>query len=359
MSTSVSAQPEARRQPTLVVELTRRCNHDCVHCYNAWKDAARYPADGELDTADMLGMLDKLLGETGASRVSLTGGEPLLRADLPEIVDVLGGRGVALQLISNGSLLTPPAIARLGGGRIELFELPLLSSEAAMHDELSQAPGAYARVTRAIAGLKLAGERVVVVFVATKRNIGDFGGVLELAYALGVDGVMLNRFNPGGRGRRHLDELLPSPAELRAALDVANTLASRFGLRVSCSIPMPRCLFDHARWPAVGFGVCGLGTAEAYPTVDPLGHLRPCNHSRTILGNVRHESFWTLLDGPKMRAYLGAHSAFCRDCSDLARCQGCCKAAAEACTGSPLECDPWLAAFQHEARKLMWRPKAS
>jgi radical SAM protein with 4Fe4S-binding SPASM domain len=354
MSTAASAPSEIRRQPTLVVELTARCNHDCQHCYNAWKNEAPYPAGGELDTADTLGLLAKLVGETSARRVSLTGGEPLLRADVPEIVDFLTGRGVSVQLITNGTLLAPPVLARLGGHRIELFELPLLSSEAAMHDELSQAPGAYGRVTRAIAELKLAGERVVVVFVATRRNVRDLEGVLALAYALGVDGVMLNRFNPGGRGGRHMDELLPSPAELRAALDVANALAPRYRLPVSCSIPMPRCLFDHARWPAVGFGVCGLGTAEAYPTVDPLGNLRPCNHSRTILGNVRHDSFWALLDGPTMRAYLGAHPAFCRDCSELGRCQGCCKAAAEACAGSPLECDPWLAAFQHEARKLGW-----
>ena len=98
------------RQESFVFEVTTRCNHDCLHCYNAWKNGEPYPA-GELPTGETLAMLGKMLDETQARLVTLSGGEPLLRADLGEIVDYLAGRGVAINLICNGVLLDAAAFA--------------------------------------------------------------------------------------------------------------------------------------------------------------------------------------------------------------------------------------------------------
>jgi len=60
-----------RLHESLVFEVTQRCNHACLHCYNAWKNAAPYPATEELSTADTLAMLGKVLDETGARLISL------------------------------------------------------------------------------------------------------------------------------------------------------------------------------------------------------------------------------------------------------------------------------------------------
>jgi MoaA/NifB/PqqE/SkfB family radical SAM enzyme len=109
-----------KHQQSFVFEITQRCNHDCLHCYNAWKNPVDYPA-GELPTDQTLAILGKMLDETGASLVSLSGGEPMLRADVGEIVDFLRGRDVTVNLISNGSLLDEAAIARLAGERIVSF----------------------------------------------------------------------------------------------------------------------------------------------------------------------------------------------------------------------------------------------
>ncbi len=78
---------------TLIVELTQRCNHACRHCYNVWhSDSPGRPSGyprGELGTAQTLALLTKALGEITCSHVTLTGGEPLLRQDLPQILDWL------------------------------------------------------------------------------------------------------------------------------------------------------------------------------------------------------------------------------------------------------------------------------
>lgn len=337
-----------RRQNTFVFEVTQQCNHDCLHCYNAWKNPPAYPA-GQLPTGPTLEMLGKMIDQTGASLVSLSGGEPMLRADLCEIVDFLCGRGVLVNLITNGSLVDEAAIGRLSPDKISIWELPLLSVEAATHDRMSGAEGAFDCVTMAIADLKAAEQRVVTVFVATKLNLPAWQETAELAIALGADGIMFNRFNPGGRGGENVDLLQAAPAELTAAMDVAERLSEEYEIPISCSIAMPPCLFDTGKYRRLTFGFCAAGTERAYYTMDPLGNVRPCNHSATILGNIRRTGFWEMADGAAMRAFLSARPAFCRGCRLEEKCQGGCKAAAEACCGSPAACDPFLAAFSAQA----------
>ena len=114
-----------------------------------------------------------------------------------------------------------------------------------------------------LAGLA-ARQRVVCVFVATRLNLPRWRDTAELAIALEADGIMFNRFNPGGTGGRNVELLQASPEDLAAALDVAQQLADRYEIAISCSIPMPPCLFDASRWPRLGFGFCAAGTERAY-----------------------------------------------------------------------------------------------
>lgn len=337
-------------QGSFVFEATQRCDHDCLHCYNAWKNPVGYP-EGELGTAETTALLDRMVEQTGARLVTLSGGEPLLRKDLPEIVDHLAGRGLTLNLISNGRKLDAERIARLAP-KISLFELPLLSSDRAIHDRLSGSPGAFDRVTNAIADLKRAGARVVSVFVATRLNLPTWRDTAELALALGVDALMFNRFNPGGRGRENVALLQASPEELESALAIADELAVQHRVSISCSITLPPCLVDMGRHPNLGHGYCAAGSERAYYALDPLGNVRPCNHSALILGNLRETPFRDLVRGPAMRRFLEARPAFCEGCAMAATCQGGCKASGEVCGGSPCAMDPFLDAFHARARKV-------
>jgi radical SAM protein with 4Fe4S-binding SPASM domain len=251
----------------------------------------------------------------------------MLRPDLFDIVDFLHDRGVGVNLISNGALIDDRAIARLTPDKISIFEIPLLGDAAAIHDRLSGRAGAFDGATLAIASLKAARQRVVTVFVATKINLASWPRALELAFALGADGVMFNRFNPGGRGLAHREELEASPQELMPALAFAQEFSERHQYPISCSIPMPPCLFDMAKFPRLSTGFCAAGTDRAYYTIDPAGNLRPCNHSPLILGNLRKKNFWNLVDRPAHKAFVKECSSACRGCAVEATCRGGCKAA--------------------------------
>lgn len=332
------------RLQSIIFEVTQRCNHACLHCYNVWQGeppGERCPR-GELDTAGTLRLLAKALDESDCHHVTLTGGEPLLRADLPLLLDFLRERRVRVTIISNGRLLAEDRAVSLIEAGVGLFELPLLSHRRETHDRLSAAPGAWDAVLAAMANVRLHHGQVVAAFVATRLNIADLYETIRLASAFGARAVMFNRFNPGGRGRLHLAELLPSVEQVRQALTVAERASVEFGLPISCSIPIQPCLIDTKQFPHLGFGYCAAGTERAYYTLDPLGNVRPCNHSTTILGNLFEEPFGNLVSTERMDDFMRAYPKVCQTCEVGATCQGGCKAAAQVCYGSLEEIEPFL-----------------
>ncbi len=330
---------------SLIFEVTQRCNHACLHCYNVWqgepRSASRYPR-GELDTHDTLALLGKVLDETGCQHVTLTGGEPLLRPDLPRLVDYLRARNLRVTLITHGRLLSDSAVVSLIDRGIGLFEVPLLSHTPEIHDRLSASPGAWDSVLAAMAHIRLHGGRVAASVVATRLNIDELYQTIRLAFAFGASALMFNRFNPGGRGRRHIDELLPSVEQVRRALGVAEAASMEFGIPIACSIPIQPCLIDTSSFPHLGFGFCAAGSERAYYTLDPLGNLRPCNHSITILGNLHEHSFAELVAPERLQRFVDALPSVCAACAQGSVCQGGCKAAAQACYGSVDVPEPFL-----------------
>ena len=343
-------KPNPTQVDNFVFEIIRACNHTCAHCYNSWK-APTQQADPEqlLSTADTLSLALALAKQTGAKLVTLTGGEPMLRDDFFEIVDGLHDAGMRLNLISNASQLDAHAVAKLDG-KIDVFEVPLLGSTRELHDAISGRQGAFDDVVQAIAHCKSAGQMVVAVFVATRENLPEWPDVYRLAFALGCDGVMFNRFNPGGTGANHIERLQASPEELAAALDDAQILIDELEMPVSCSIPMPECMFDHSRWPSLSFGYCAAGSQRAYYTLDAVGNVRPCNHSATVLGNLGERSFRSMVRSRTMKSFCSARPKMCNGCRLELTCQGGCKAAAEVCSGDCTLPDPFLDAFgAHQA----------
>ena len=347
------------RLQTLIFEVTQRCNHTCLHCYNVWNGPERlegsYPR-GELDTAQTLALLNKALDEVRCDHVTLTGGEPLLREDLLAILDLLRKRGVRITLISNGHLLDEPTVIDLLDRGVGLFELPLLSRKREVHDRLSGSPGAFDATLAAMAHIRYHWGRFVAVFVATRINLPDLYETIKLAFAFGSRGMMLNRFNPGGRGRERLDTLLPSADEMNAALKIANSASAEFSFPISCSIAMPPCLTDHHEYPNLNFGFCAAGTERAYYTLDPLGNVRPCNHTPTILGNLLDEPFADIIAPERLAPFVEATPALCGPCVLRDTCQGGCKAAAEVCYGSLHAEDPFVHLNREQARPLtVWK----
>lgn len=330
------------RQDSIIFEATLRCNLHCRHCYLPRRSE---PSDRweEAPTRKALKLIDKACRDSHCTQFTFTGGEPCLRDDLEALVRRARKRCRFVNIISNGTLLGDGRAAELVEAGVGMFELPLNSADAGRHDEMAGVAGCFDKVIRAAAEIRKAGASLVFVFVATRRNIDGVRQALELGAALGAEAFLFNRYNAGGAAATDPAPLLPSPDQLREALAVANDFAEKRGMGIAASTTVPPCLVDTGLYPHIQFGLCAAGTSQAYYTLDPLGNVRPCNHSRLVLGNILQTSLAAMARGEAMRAFMEAKPRACLPCRLADRCQGSCKAAAEQCYGDMAVPEPFLA----------------
>ncbi len=313
-----------------------------MYCYNVWKHCKDYPR-GTASLDDIKRMIIKLKQETKVKYISLSGGEPLLRKDVPEIIGFIRENDIACNLITNGTLLNEQNIPNLIDVGVGLFELPLLSSKRDVQDHLMRAC-THEKVIESISLIREHGGRVVPAIVGTKINLPDLRETIELAFALGVEGIMFNRFNPGGEGLNFINELLPSVEELRTSLDTLNNAAEEYNLFVSSQIPIPPCLIDMSKYPRIKHGYCPLGNNDSYFTIDPIGNVRMCNHSEKIIGNLYSGSISEIQKSGILENYINIYSKTCAECKDKLTCKGSCKACGEACFGTLDKADVFVEA---------------
>lgn len=347
-----------RPLPTsFVFELTRRCNNYCLYCYLSEK-TTREDSDPnrnrELSTADVIGILARLHDETHMETVALSGGETLLREDLPEILSFLRSQSVSPVIITNGTLLTPARIAATM--QDVTYEVTLLSYRKEIHDHMAGRKGAWEAVVNGLADITKAGGHFVVVFVATQLNCADLRKTAELAIALGAEALMYNRINIGKYNLPMANRLLPSPAMIRDNLDTLEECSEKYGLPVAVSVVIEPCVVDVRNYRHIHFGWCPLAGKDSYFTVDPLGNLRVCNHSPVILGNLLQDSFSDIYyHHPYLRSFRETWPQECGNCETELKqmCCGGCKAAAEQCYGDLMRVDPFVtlsASHQQPAR---------
>jgi len=338
----------ARAGPYYILELIPRCTQDCLYCYNVWKQRPEL-ATGELDTQGWCELIAKLQDEAdemhpnGCRQVTFSGGEPLLRDDFRDILAFCHRRGLESILITNGGLLDAGTLDFCLDHGVTMFELTLLGADAETHDRLTCTPGSWERALAAMTRLYKADAPWCGVFVATCDNVDQTRQTLEMIVALGATAVMFNRFNPGGEGARHLD-MMPTVEQVQDGLAAVDEMAATYDLFATASIPIMPCLIDTNPYRHVGFGFCAAGQDNAYYTIGPDGRVRPCNHSGTVLGDLRTQSLAEILSGPELATFTAAAPSVCRPCPGLSTCRAGCRAAAEVCFGSLSEPEPWLRA---------------
>jgi radical SAM protein with 4Fe4S-binding SPASM domain len=325
-----------------VLELTRVCNNNCLYCYNGG-GSGEPPQNGELSTAEITGIIAKLHEETPIEAIALSGGEPLLREDLPEILSFIEQLGIAPVVITNGTLLTEEKVAATV--QDVTYEVTLLSHRAEVHDHLAGRRGAWSAAVDGMCNVRHAKGNLVAVFVATKLNCDDLRTTAELSIALGASGLMYNRINLGKYNLRFTEKLLPTPDMIRENLEVLDSLAVDYKLPVSVSVVIEPCVVDVRKYQHIHFGWCPLAGPGSYFTIDPSGNLRICNHSPVILGNLKRERFSEIFyNHPYVKYFREVWPTECQRCDPelKALCCGGCKAAAEQCYGTPSKVDPFV-----------------
>lgn len=336
------------------LELTDACDLRCSFCYNVWKEDATYPR-GRLSHEETLTLVSKIIDQTDCEYISLTGGEPLLRQDIYEIIEAIASRNVKVILITNGQLLTEDAVRSCLSAGLTSFEVSLHSYNSDVHDKLTGSPGAHEKAVSALAGVANARGHAGTVFVATASNIGDLRRTVELNALLHSRFVLFNRVACGGEGLVGWDGMSPSPSQVLRALKDSLPTAGQYGIGMGIGVQIPPCLVRLSDMNDIAFKFCPLNEPmkdHTYITVDPRGNLRMCNRSAIILGNVlTGDSIPRMMQSDPVRRFSMAVPSFCKGCRFERECAGGCRADAHSRWGA-FDClDPWVEKWRHEARK--------
>jgi radical SAM protein with 4Fe4S-binding SPASM domain len=199
-----------------VWELTLACNARCACCGSA----AGVPRPDELDRSEALAVAAEL-AELGCERVTLMGGEPLVRADWPALARALSGSGVVVEMVSNGWLLDAAAAAELVAAGVHSVSVSIDGAEPT-HDRLRGVDGGYRRAIGAVRAARAAGLPVGVVTQVNRANLRELGALYPELCAAGALGWQLQLSEAMGRCSDR--GLLLAPEELpvleRFVLDV-------------------------------------------------------------------------------------------------------------------------------------------
>jgi PqqA peptide cyclase len=315
----------------LLLELTYRCPLHCVFCYNP-TELARISE--ELTTADWIRVLREARA-LGAVQLGLSGGEPLARDDLEEIVTEAHALGFYINLITSGVGLTEQRIGALKTAGLDHIQ----DSTREMNDFLSSTR-TFELKSKVAALIRQHDYPMVLNVVLHRLNIDHVGEILAMAEQLGAQYVELANTQYYGWAWLNRDRLMPTRAQLESAEQTTRRFRERVGDRIRVFFVVPDYFETRPK-------ACMNGLGSVFLTVAPDGLALPCHAARMLPGldlpNVRDRS----VEDIWFRS--GAFERFrgdawmkepCRSCPQKTRDFGGCRCQAYLLTGDPDNADP-------------------
>ncbi len=309
-----SATPTAPYRMDLA--LTYRCNNACAHCYNA--RPRNYP---ELSTEEWFAILDKLW-ELGIPHIVFTGGEPTMRADLPELIQHAEQNGQITGLNTNARRLKDPAyLQKLIDAGLDHVQITLESHLPEIHDQMVCASGAWQDT---VAGLRNALASKLYVMTNTtmlQLNRPYMDDTLEFLGQSGLKTIGLNALIYSGRGATVGTGL--SESELEPLLEKAKLSTEKYGQRLIWYTPTQYCHFDPVQ---MDLGVKGCTAALYNMCIEPDGSVIPCQSYYQSLGKLLSDPWQSIWEHP-LALSLRNRSALpekCNGCAIVKECGGGC-----------------------------------
>ncbi|GIG62187.1 coenzyme PQQ synthesis protein E [Longispora fulva] len=311
----------------MLAELTHACPLHCPYCSNP---VALAPRDSELSTQEW----DRVFGEAaalGVVQAHLSGGEPLLRRDLDELVASCGRHGLYTNLITSGLGLDADRLARLP---VDHVQISVQDATERASDDIA-GTRSWARKITAARVVKDAGRPLTLNVVLHRANVDHVGAVIALAGELGADRLELAHTQYYGWALRNRAWLMPSMEQVLATAEVVR--AARTRMEISYVLPD---LHTGTPKPCTG----GWGRTQL--TVAPGGEVRPCAAADSLpleFANVRDRSLdWIWYSSPSFNRFRGTDwmPDPCRSCALKDVDLGGCRCQAFQLTGDPGATDP-------------------
>jgi len=325
---------------TAVLEMTYKCNHTCIFCSCPWFNPSNdFKVYDEMNVDQWKKCILKLC-EMGVCNFAFTGGEPLLKDGITEIIEFAASCTSQYIESKDNQLITrhaPPGLYLLSNGLAMKDEILDLCKKYKIHLSLSL-PGLTGfkkhtgvdnaeRILEWFGKAREKGVSTTAGITVTRLNIDELYENISAAFIAGAGNLLMNRFLPGGRGLQYTDELSLDIPQINKMLDTAEEIleyANRYG---SVGTELPKCIINTEKYKRLSVGT-RCSAAIDFFVIDPSGYIRVCNHSPVRLNHideieqVKSHPYWKTFI---VKDYLPGS---CSGCHLITDCDGGCREAA-------------------------------
>jgi radical SAM protein with 4Fe4S-binding SPASM domain len=339
-NTSFSRLAPSFLPTTAVLEMTYRCNHGCLFCSCPWfDDKGSFNIRPEMDAQQWKSLISRLC-TMGIMNIAFTGGEPLLKEGIEEILIHAANCTTEHIETEKGRLVSrfePPKLYLLTNGKILNDAILDLCAKYKIHLSLSL-PGlrTFSYHTngddphKILDGFKKAkdkGIETTVGVTVTQQNIHELYETIAHAFIAGADDLLMNRFLPGGRGLQYAGALNLNRQQIPVMLDIAESVLKEANRKGHVGTELPKCVFEADKYKNLQVA-SRCSAARDFFVVDPSGFTRVCNHSPVRLNHVdqleqlKTNAYWKQFI---QKDYL---PQMCSSCHQNLQCDGGCREAA-------------------------------
>ncbi len=329
----------------LAINLTRRCNLSCVHCYLD-ADTLLHSSDNELTTKEVCHLLDEVVTCGDGTMVVLTGGEPLVRRDLEQIIAHGTKLELAMVVGTNGMMLTERRVTSLKDSGLLGAGISVDSLDAEKHDNFRGQSGAWEKTMAGIEQCRRQQLSFQIHFTITDNNADELAAMIDFARSSGA--LVLNIFFLVCTGRgESFSNIQPERYErVLAEIIDAQSQYPDLIIRPRCAPHFKRIAFqkdpDSLLNRISGQEGDGCIAGTHYCRVTPEGGITACPYIDTEVGNIHQTSFtdswkhapdFLRLRKPKLNGRCG-------NCEYRQLCGGC-RARPVAAGNDLMDTDPW------------------
>ena len=320
----------------LLAELTHRCPLTCFYCSNPLELERR---NTELDTDEWRRVLTEAAA-LGILQVHFSGGEPMARSDLPDLVRHAAGLQLYTNLITSGVLLTDKSMAALQSAGIDHVQLSFQDSQADRADHIGGYVGAHERKLAAAQRITAAGLPLTLNFVIHRLNADRAAEMIELSESLGATRIEIAHAQYHGWALRNRGALLPTRAQLEAVTRVVDAARERLRSKITIDYVVPDYYASRPK-------ACMGGWGRLFMNISPSGKALPCHAAETLPGldfpSVRQHTLADIwISSPAFRRFRGTAwmPEPCRSCERREIDWGGCRCQALALLGDAGATDP-------------------
>jgi pyrroloquinoline quinone biosynthesis protein E len=329
----------------LLAELTYRCPLQCPYCSNPL-DFAR--SEQELNTEQWIDVF-RQARELGAAQLGFSGGEPLVRQDLPELVRAARELGYYTNLITSGIGLTESKIALLSDMGLDHIQVSFQAADEEVNNMLAGSKKAFAQKLAMARAVKALGYPMVLNFVTHRHNIDRIDRIIELCIELEADYVELATCQFYGWAELNKHALLPTREQLRRAEEVTQQWREKLAQQKHpCKLIFVAPDYYEERPKA-----CMSGWGSLFLDITPDGTALPCHSAKQLpieFPNVKDQSIehiWRVSGGFNRFRGDDWMPESCRSCDEKAQDFGGCRCQAFMLTGDAANADPVCSKSPH------------